>query len=473
MKGWYAVFLLTVTLTSLISAPVVRPVQADAWADAALIKEANYIVDCSFTEYARNGGQAQPSADAYGALNVLRIYQKGPDWVRPGEASMGAIGLMAGAIQLKAEGQDITPYDQVLDRFFHTWVVARSQPFNTDPGSANYGGVFERIYYDSTGTRLRTDPPNAGVTGQLIAAMWKYYEYNVAIGKTQAANDWLQQGWPMARLAGYFIQQNYNGTYNLVQSNASATDLWVSDGSYAAMALRCLDEWSRSVEKDQVSSYAGLADAITTGLQGLKDDVVYKNFHRYRLGSTHAAMYGDRIDQLCFLPYEADVLDPGEPFAGSISDWWTYGSDGSNGSQKFSMTDQTADTSDWRYFGTHLRHFLNGGGGSQEGDYLYAGAALQLAKVEWKHASRTGDTTIMERARKRFEWVRSTGYSDLWMGANGNTEAGVSNGLVDWRDTKDYTHNAGDWARFVDTSGYFIEVVLMLYDNVDTKYVPN
>jgi len=72
----------------------------------ALVKEADYIVNCSYTEYARNSTGVQPTDDAYGALNVLRIADRGPDWVRPGEASVGVMGLMAGAIQLKAAGHE-------------------------------------------------------------------------------------------------------------------------------------------------------------------------------------------------------------------------------------------------------------------------------------------------------------------------------------------------------------------------------
>jgi hypothetical protein len=465
MKAWFAAFVV-VTVCGLIVTSTAGAVRADAWAEEALVKEADYIVNCSFTEYAQNSSGVKPTDDAYGALNVLRIADRGPDWVRPGEAAMGVIGLMAGARQLKAAGRDITRYDQVLDRFFHTWMATRTQPFNTDPTSVDYGGVYERVYYDTTGKWQSSDRANAGVTGQVIAAMWKYYEYNVAIGKTQAADAWLQQAWSLARLGGDFIQRNYNATYGLVRSNADATDLWVSDGSYSAMALRCLHQWSRAVTRDEASSYDSLANEIVTGLQALKDDRSLKNFFRYRDGrsSSYDLTYGDRIDQLCFLPYEADVLDPGEGFAGSISDWWTNGSDG------ITMTFQTPDTSDWRYFGTHLRFFF---GGAKENDNLFAGAALQLAKVEWKHASRTGDAATLERARKRFEWVRSAAYSNLWMGATGGTEANVANGLVDWRDTTDYTNTAGDWARFVDTSGNFIEVVLMLYYGVDTRYVPN
>src|SRR5947209_19550406 len=101
MKARLTTILLMVMLCFLVPTSTVRPVHADTWAEEALIKEADYIVNCSFTEYTHNSSEVQQADDAYGALNVLRISEKGPDWVRPGEAAVGAIGLMAAAIQLK------------------------------------------------------------------------------------------------------------------------------------------------------------------------------------------------------------------------------------------------------------------------------------------------------------------------------------------------------------------------------------
>ncbi len=64
---------------------------AASWAEDALVRESGYIVNCSFTEFAANHSAVQTTDDAYGAINVLRIYQSGPDWVNPGESAMGAI----------------------------------------------------------------------------------------------------------------------------------------------------------------------------------------------------------------------------------------------------------------------------------------------------------------------------------------------------------------------------------------------
>jgi hypothetical protein len=208
-----------------------------------------------------------------------------------------------------------------------------------------------------------------------------------------------------------------------------------------------------------------MADSIGEGIQSLKDNSARKNFFRYRTApDRYRPTYGDRIDQICFLPYEADVLDAGDPFARTVSDWWTDGSGG------IRMTYQTTDPDNWRYYGTRLRFLLTD---SPESHYLYPGAALQLAKAEWKHAHRTGDPVTLDRARKRFQWARSSAYANLWLGDNGIIEAEVRNGLIDWRDGASYANIPGTWARFVDTSAYFIEVTLMLEYGVDTKYVPN
>jgi hypothetical protein len=138
------------------------------------------------------------------------------------------------------------------------------------------------------------------------------------------------------------------------------------------------------------------------------------------------------------------------------------------------MTYPSTDAHDWRYYGTHWWYVFKGPAKNKQGnDNLYPGPGLQLAKVEWKYAHATGDTVTRERARRRLEWARSPSYSNLWLGANRSIEADVPNGLVDWRDATQYQNKAQDWERFVDTSAYFIEVVLMLEYGVDTKYVPD
>jgi hypothetical protein len=44
---------------------------------------------------------------------------------------------------------------------------------------------------------------------------------------------------------------------------------------------------------------------------------------------------------------------------------------------------------------------------------------------------------------------------------------------VDWRDSTDYSKRGEKWARFTDTSAYFIEVLLMDEAGIDTDYNPD
>ena len=435
------------------------------WAEDALMREAGYIVNCSFTEFAINHSAVQTTDDAYGAINVDRVYQVGPDWVNPGESAMAAIGLMAAARQLKVSGYSITTYDQVLNRFFQNWLLGHKQSVNTNASDANYGGIYSRVYYDSSGLWRSNDAPTTAVTGQMLAAMWKYYEYNVSISNSLTASNWLQQSWDVARTAGDFIRRMTNATYKLVRGNSSGNDLWISDSVMSVCGLRCLDQWALIAGKSKAFDYGALADTIVAGIQQLKDNGTRKNFFKYRSSSSgYSPTYGDSIDQLCFLPYEAEALDPADPFCRSISDWWTSGSGGIN------MTYPTADTNDWRYFGTHWHYYFSV---RPENDYLYPGPGLQLAKVEWKYAQRTGDSVALDRARKRLQWAATTNYSRLWFGSTGSTEANVPNGIEDWRNSTNYSNAAATWQRFCDTSAYFIEAVLMVYYGVNTKYIPN
>jgi hypothetical protein len=297
--------------------------------------------------------------------------------------------------------------------------------------------------------------------------MWKYYEYNTAIGQRKRGWRWLKQAWPLARRAGDFLHRSYNPTYRLVRSNSRSADLWITDSVYADLGLRCLDHWARTVRSPCSSGDAELARGITKGIRRLRDNKTPWGFFRYR-DARHAyrPTYGDRIDQLCFLPYEADLLSLGEKHARRISDGWTHGTG------RIRMTFPTTDRDDWRYFGTHWWYLFPVIKERETNRYLYPGPGLQLAKVEWKRFRVAGDRVTRERARRRFEWACSPDYSNLWLGATGVVEAGVGNGLVDWRDAGEYRHKAEDWARFVDTSASLIEVALMLGKGIDTRYTP-
>lgn len=198
----------------------------------------------------------------------------------------------------------------------------------------------------------------------------------------------------------------------------------------------------------------------------MKDHGAWHNFFRLRESKRNFAPgYGDGVDQLCFLPYEVDALNPADPFAREISDWWTQ-----------SMTDPATAPKDWKRFGTHWHlYFADHAVNAPllaDNSKLYPGPGLQLAKMEWKHAQRAHDAALKTRFEGRYEWAASPTRSHLWFGADGRQEAGVPNGLVDWRDAAHPGQTAPPSLRFIDTSAYFIETTLMKYWNKDTKYVP-
>ncbi len=458
-------FLSSLVLITVLGPACTKATQTNS-AEDALMRESNYIADASFTEQATNHGEVQPSDEAYGAINDVRLAQSGADWVRPGEGAVASIGLMAATKQLKATGHNIDKYDRVLNAWFQTWLLSRQQPVNTKASDAAFGAISERVYYDAAGRKLRVDNYTAAATGQVISAMWKYYEYKRAIGQTSAANAWLQKAWSLADNGGKFLNKCYDSTYKMVKSNPNAADLWISDSTMSLVAMRCLAKWASVAKKTRSFDYNALAGNLTVGLQKMKDPgAQWHNFYKVRLRSeNYKAGYGDSIDQLCFLPYETNAIDPGEAYARQISDWWTNGVDG------IKMTPETSNSSDWKYYGTRWHWFW---ASSPDNSKLYPGPGLQLAKVEWKIFNRTGDKTAKERAIKRYQWASSKSGSNLWLGANGVIEANVPNGIVDWRDSTHRDNTAGNWERFVDTSAYFIEVTLMTAYNTDTKYVPD
>ena len=82
---------LTLTLLS-IRAPV-APEPSAAWARDALAKEADYIVNCSFTELTRNNRGIQATEDAYGWAPLPARSLKGIE----GEVELFQLGLPGSA----------------------------------------------------------------------------------------------------------------------------------------------------------------------------------------------------------------------------------------------------------------------------------------------------------------------------------------------------------------------------------------
>lgn len=432
------------------------------WGEDSIRKECDYIVDCTFTEYAQNHSQAQNSDDAYGCINVIRISTTGKaDWVQVGESGVAAIGLMAGAQRLWTSGEDISTYEAVLSRYFNDWMIDSGQVFETNPSNSNFGGARTRIYYNTDGSFSSSDSAGSTTSAQLICAAWKYYEFLRAIGKTSTASTWFWKSWPTMKQAGYYLRDCYNPTYKMSggrPDTVNTQDLWITSSCMSHAAFNCLERWCARGNITRPFAYLTYASNLQTGINGLKDTGSAKNFRRFLDQSAgYVPSYGEAYDQLCHLPYEADVIVPGT-YCKSLCDWW-----------QDNMTYQTTNASDWRYYGTTWHLYF---AGSPENDYLYPGPALQMAKTEWKYYKVTGDTAYRTRAANRLMFADGTNYSNLWMGANGQSEAGVPNGIVDWRSALDYNTKASDWARFADTSAYFIEVVLMIIFDTDTTYQP-
>ena len=436
-----------------------RPARA-GWGEDALAREAGYICDCSYSEAATNHLGISPSADAYGAINDIRIAGDGPNWVQTTEAAVGAIGLMQAAQQLKLSGQSTQRYDTVLDRFFHRWVIARGQCRFPSNAEDERGAFTVRCYYDKSGTWQRNGDANSGATGAMICAMWKYYEYLTATGRGKDAIVWLREAMPVAKAAGGFLRRQFEPAYNLEHSSRSLHNLWISDAVYAAAGLRCLTAWSQKLGAPDLASTAQ-AHKLALGILAMRDHT--GNFFKYRDNKRgYTPTYGDSIDQLCFFPYQAGIVKP-DKAAKSLSDFWTQG-DG-----RFTMTPQTKTSTDWRYFGTRWHYYFDG---RASNDYLYPGPGLQLALVEWRAGATLKNKTLTDRASRRFEWANGKDKSSLWFGVTAQTESGVPNGIVDWRDGRDYGHTAPLGDRFVDTSAYFIQATLAICWKKESSYLP-
>ncbi|MFH1497024.1 MAG: hypothetical protein ABII82_04280 [Verrucomicrobiota bacterium] len=446
---------------------LVAPLRA-GWGEDAIKKECDYIVNCSFTTYAVNNSQAQVGDAAYGTINVVRIASAGADWVNPGESAIAAVGLMEGAKKLWQLGvytTDVARYDAVLDAFFYKWVNGSSSGLFVTSGT-DAGGARSRVYYNVNGSYSSANAPTSAATGQILVASWKYYEYLVDTNQTSKAANWLWWSRTFAQNAGAFLNAAYHTTYQMNAGRPSVlttSDLWISDASWAQVGMRVLSRYQAYglIPAPSGYTYAGRADSLASGLAAMKDPGGWKNFYRYRAcAAGYAARYGDKLDQLCFLPYETDSLSVGETYCGELSDWWTTGG---------VMTPNSTNSSIWTFYGTKWKHFF---AGSSENNRLTAGPGLQLAKVEWKHRNATGLMTYQTRAANRLSFADSTSRSNLWLGNFSTTEAGVPNGIVDWRDQTNYNVVAPTWQRFADTSAYFIQVVLMIIYGTDTTYQP-
>jgi hypothetical protein len=437
------------------------------YAEDLLDRESDYIVDCSYTQWARNKDTHNWEADAYGCLNNVRLAgDTGPDWVVTSENAVAIIGLMQATRLLRDDGREVEAKDAVVKEFFQNWLKWKRQPIVADGEDA--GGVVDRVFYDQQGKRTKLGDANAGSTGIMMVAMYKRYEFLRDTNRQNEANEWLanKDAWRIMRDGFKFIKKNYNPTHKMVRSRAGQNDLWLTDATLCACGIKCFHEWAKKSERSPEDSNT-LFENIRQGVVAMKDLGDWKNFYRYReAAKDFSPGYGDRVDQICFLPYESGLLPADDRFAQEISDWWTNGSKDSP-----KMTFQTEDPTNWRYYGTKWKHFF--AGDPETNHYLYPGPSLQLAKMEWRVGKASKQKSISERANHRYAFSNNKSYSNLWFGASGESEAGVPNGIVDWRDANDAKRTAAKHERFIDTSSYLIQVTLMVFFDRDTSHLPN
>ncbi len=415
--------------------------------------QCNYIADCSWSRWCTNHVQADKNrkSPAYGVLNDVRINvpegsyndplnakRAGPDYVRPGEAAMGIVGLMAGVEALDYGDQSYLPTERVR----HLGVI--SLFFKWAERTQNSDGSFPNtVVYDSNGQedQTRRGTESVGVTAQVVIAEYKRSEYFKDV-------QWLRNHWTFAEKAGaWLLSQPSNGQTN--------------DQSYRCAALRCLASWALSVGKPDC--YSAAADTASAHLWEMADAAPDRYAFRRYLDGNGLPTYGGKADNTCYAPFETSALSalmsrPGDisgtPYASLISDWWTQ-----------NMTYQSDPSQ-----GTLLMKY---DAPNVWNSRLSPGGSLELAKIEWRVGRR-------DRARERFYWVAVT--SGL---LNRNIEAGVEGGIIDWRQDNNqslYTSKgiktaaklktAAKWERFVDTSAYFIEVARMLWQDQDTQYIP-
>lgn len=438
--------------------------------------ELNYIVNSTYTEESINSKTwkfLQPTDDIYGAINLNRIVPRRngtASWVRPGESAMAAVGMMQGTAYLYNNEVDTSSYDSVIDKFFLTWKLSHQQGQNNDPASPDYGAFMDRIYYSADGSYVDTVPNwKTDVTAQMMIASWKYYEYNVNTDQIPQANDWINDAWSIQQKAADYLVSMYDntpaGAINMLPGNSSEAEYntWIHFAANAVPALRSASVWAQKIGVPD-DDYDRVANGLVLGIQSMKD-LSRPNYFKYRPyenGSYGDPTYGDSIDQLTFVPYETGAI-PLDDFAGQISDWWT------NGDAEIKMTYENNDSKDWRYFGTHWHYYFDE---RSENNHLNPGPGFQLAKVEWKYGQAIGGTNYTTRSANRLTWGKELAYSSLWWFLTGEKEAKVPNGFQDWRNATNYSDPAENWARFVDSSAYFIEVLLMNEAGIDTNYNP-
>ena len=131
--------------------------------------ECHYTTQCSATSANATVHLGSDRA-AYGVLNDWRIGNGVADFVQPGEASIGAIGLLYGYQRLASNGRSNSDLDwrakTALSGFFWSWL--------RNAANRNGYGYPVNISYNGAGDVTYRGPGDARVTAELLIAMRKY-----------------------------------------------------------------------------------------------------------------------------------------------------------------------------------------------------------------------------------------------------------------------------------------------------------
>jgi len=406
-----------IALATIITiACVARQSKADAYDD--MWTECNYITQCSATSANASCASLANTKPMYGILNDWRIGNGQADFVKPGEAAMGSIGLLYGYHRLQVAGRSNSSLDTraktALSGFFWSWV----RNTNNMVGS----GFPQTINYTSAGDISSKDSAaNAGVTAELLIAMRKYCLYS-----------------PNGDGASYQSQE-YSLAHSMADYVNANLSTWTIDRSYAVAAFRAFGNWASAVGDSGTSSYyINQANTVSGWLTGAQDPGGWHNYYSYLDGAGHGVYNNNIVDQTGFAPYEFNARPLGEAYAKGVADWWNTGSSFNN----VTLTQQS---------GAYI------GGVHQETDKsaLYAGSALQLADAEWKIAGQTGNyNNLYASAWSHYNFARSG--STLWNTSGSQDCNGIAGGFVDWIEPSTGAKPTDCFKRFVDTSAYFL-----------------
>lgn len=396
--------------------------KADSYDDIA--GECKYITQCSCTAANASTASVPNTAPAYGFLNDWRIGNGTADFVQPGEAAIGSIGLLYGYHRLSVAGRSSADLDSkaktALSGFFWSW--ARNP--NNQVGS----GFPANISYNSSFGVSSKSGADARVTAEMLIAMWKYTQ----LSPNGDGQNYLTQEYTRAHAMADFANANINS--------------WTVDRSYAVAADRCFAKWAAAAGDMATSTYyIGQANSFSSLLAKAQDKGSWHTYYDYLDGSGNG-VYNGGIDQTGFAPYEFDARPEGEQYAKDVAAWWDHGT-AYNGASLSVQSGQYAG-------GVH--QFTPASGTNTK---VYPGSALQLADAEWKIAQATGNyNNLYASAWAHYNFAKSAVGSSTGSGDWVNTatiDPPFIGGFVDWVDTSNGSRPAA-WQRFVDTSGYMI-----------------